>query len=702
MAKLKLNLKGNWKQLLLQHGEKAGLALVGLLFVLLVWSAVGREGLPDSQQPEDLISLAERARNHLTIAKWDEFPDRPEEPPIGPQSIMKEIPLDPYLTRAVYDPPLFPRKLKRADPEMLAPIELEVHGGFGPFALHDPEANQRLGMGGEGRGMGPGGMPLGGPLGEGGLFGGTGPGGTTGMIGEEMLGGELDPSEPMPRPLPQWIDNYIGGVRPSANDKIEGRRWVVLNALVPVAKQIQEFERTFQDAEGYDPQADLPVYFAYQVERAEVRPDGRLDWRSLATVTPSYIANVTKDWNANAGMTNMREVAEERYLHPNLTFPLGPLVMRDWGDFAKHSKVPRAPTEEELRQMMDEGQMLEDEFARDDGQNDLFDQLNADPFMQGGGEMGEGGPRMNRGSRMRGNMGTPRGRAPGMGMAAGGRRGMMGREGSMMEKPAPHFLLRYFDFAIEPGKRYRYRVRLVMRDPNFHRAPSSAMGGGMGSSEQVRPIPVKYLERTVVERINATEPRMRPYRFTEWSEPSMIVEAPMEQNVLAAGVSAPGSGRFNDRPSAQILVKAFDQETGTEVAAERSLMRGSTIQFVADVDAIDLAQRQLIKVKEFSMAVNATLLDIRGGERLSSKDAELTEPGELLFLDAYGNLRVYNETSDRLNVLVHRELVKEEKPLENELEMQGEMYPDGAMGEEGGGRRRGNRTRQPRNRPMGP
>ena len=31
----------------------------------------------------------------------------------------------------------------------------------------------------------------------------------------------------------------------------------------------------------------------------------------------------------------------------------------------------------------------------------------------------------------------------------------------------PHWLLRFFDFSVEPGKKYKYRVQLVMLDPNY-------------------------------------------------------------------------------------------------------------------------------------------------------------------------------------------------------------------------------------------
>ena len=36
----------------------------------------------------------------------------------------------------------------------------------------------------------------------------------------------------------------------------------------------------------------------------------------------------------------------------------------------------------------------------------------------------------------------------------------------MAIRTVPNWLLRFFDFSVEPGKKYKYRVQLVMLDPN--------------------------------------------------------------------------------------------------------------------------------------------------------------------------------------------------------------------------------------------
>ncbi len=634
MAKFKLNLSGDWKSLLLAHGEKAGLAVVGLLVLFFLWSAIGQEGLPDSQEPEDLMQLAEAARGHIERTEWEAHPQRPELPQIG--TIMPRLALDPYKTQQVYDPPIFPKKLKRADPQLLAPIELEVDAGYGAFAMHDPTAVPSASRSPR-RQVNPR---------AGGLFGRLPRQG----IVEEMplIEGEDLVDEPLGRPLPAWFP--VQGVQPDESDKIVGRRWIVLKALVPITKQVEEFERVFRDAEGYDPQADRPVYLAFFVERSEGTEGS---WQPLATVTGTYVQRETDQWSKSA---EVREVVDERYVHPRLTFPLGPLVMDNWGPEVSHSKVPLAPTEDELRAMLE--QQAPDEQQPEAPKEDvpLFEQFRLNPHAE------EEDPR-GRGPRR--SLPPARRRSVDRGMGDGALAGIADQL-----PPAEELLLRYFDFNVEPGKQYRYRVRLVMRDPNFHRSTGD---------EEPQVLPIKYLEKSVVDRISAQEERMRPFRFTEWSAASPVASPPLEQGVLAGQVDPPPPGRFNDRPKATVLVRTFDMNTGMEMAAEREMGRSATARFITEVEAVDPHQRQLIKLKQYSFDVDATLVDLRGGNRIGSRDASLVEPGELLILGPDGTLRVRSQVEDRAYVQTHRDLVSDAGALEEGTLFEGAAPPDAGL-----------------------
>jgi hypothetical protein len=582
---------------------------------------------------------------------------------------------------------------------------------------------------------------------QGGLFG-PGGGGLSGALGGPgMLEGGLGLVEQLQRPLPPWVP--IKGVQPGATDKLEGRYWIVINALVPKAKQIEAFDIAFANAEGYNPAADVPEYLAYQVERAEIIPGAEPNWQHIANVAPRMIYDATKEWSTQAaaaggvgevgmampsmsgGANSPREIVDPRYVHPLLTFPLGPLVMENWDEEVTHTKVPLAPTPEELRQQMLERRrrLGEEPEAASPPQGEeppnFLEQLNQrrggpngpgmGPYPGGSGMYpGEGGMYPGEGGMYPGGSGMYPGGPGGYGM------------NPELQRPVPYYLLRYFDFDAEPGKSYQYRIRLVMRDPNYQRPAISGMsgmsgnlgmermampvaspGGEMGGPANLERVPEKYLDRSVVERLNATKASIRPYRVTDWSEPSPVCQCELGETMLAGEVKPPARGRFYDVPSAVVLIEEFDFETGLETSVEQEFSRGDTRHLKADIEVIDPVLKQLVKKKGQTFAVDATVLDIRGGGRIIDPrveqtdpgrprylGGELTEPGEVLFLDANGDLRVRHELADREQVILHRELAKQpEVPKPEEMGPGGEMMPPGSesMPEYGRGSRRSRR-----------
>ena len=64
-------------------------------------------------------------------------------------------------------------------------------------------------------------------------------------------------------------------------------------------------------------------------------------------------------------------------------------------------------------------------------------------------------------------------------------------------------LFRYFDFSIEPGNAYRYRVKLKMRNPNYLRGydevvdQSVAEMGSMATQLLIKLVSGKALDKTL-------------------------------------------------------------------------------------------------------------------------------------------------------------------------------------------------------------
>jgi hypothetical protein len=193
-------------------------------------------------------------------------------------------------------------------------------------------------------------------------------------------------------------------------------------------------------------------------------------------------------------------------------------------------------------------------------------------------------------------------------------------------------LVRFFDFDAQPGKTYRYRVRLFYRDPNNLFAmrsgagtaaagaagagygavsgessgyegsssyASSGYGSGMGGTGG--PLKEYMLTPEVLTRLNSVPEADGGaeevyYRTTEWSLPSEDVVVPFapEKRFAGAGEAArrfplPGGGDFPialSEPQAKIAVSRWDNARAVDVPTEIDARRGTVLNKVGDVDVL--------------------------------------------------------------------------------------------------------------------
>jgi len=396
--------------------------------------------------------------------------------------------------------------------------------------------------------------------------------------------------------------------------KPELRYWVTIMAKVPLAKQIQAYRAAMAKAEGFTETDEIPVYFAYKVERAEVTGSGEPDWKPIVQpgVNVERIASMSADW-----VGNPTEVVDGRYIDPLLTFPLPPVVGRGWGARATHSDIPLVGAAVDP-QPAAAGDAEKKDAAQKEEEVELFGPAAAaQPLAPGRGGRGAAGAR----GRGRGAAGARGGR----GGARGGGRG----RGAAVNTTVKNRLFRFFDFDVEPGKSYQYRVQLLLRDPNYQVAPQN-------------------LDITVLDRQARLPPRQRPFRFTEWSEPSPTVVVPFSGRVLAGPVKSAPPTQVNGEPSVTALIKQVDEKKGFDAAYEfESMRRGSVGNVVAKIDVADpTLGGQVTPIESYDLRTATVLLDIRGGQRLAGRSGKLTEPGELLLLSPSGRLLVRNELDD--------------------------------------------------------
>lgn len=662
---------------LLQNVEKIVLGLVAVVFLLMAYSAIG---VPRYKKtPEQLIQAVKIAEDD--VAKTPpETGLKVSDYEAQAKKSRTKIVEKPYETPLAWNPPIFPKRPLRDSPALYAATELRGAAEVGAFTMA-VEAED---------------------------------------AGEAAAGGNAGAGGAMPMAR-------TGGT------ETRGQRWIVLTALVPIEKQISAFEELKNAGPhgSYDPNRDYPQYPGYWVERIELTSPGDAanpDWTKAEKVlSKTVLDKTTKQWRQQ---TSIADVVSPEYLDPVLTFPLGPRTDGPWGKSVAHP---------------DEIPLLEIEGAGGIG---------------AGGRAGVGMPGMGMPGMGMPGMGMP---MPGVGAGGGVRRTRVPRAGGMgmpgvggqqaggaaiadpnnpfgvgdatadenaaltnlaEEAQAPaHLLFRYFDFNVSPGKRYIYRVRLALTNPNYKLKPA-------------------WLKDPKLANL--------PILEAKWSEPSPVIAVPNDSRILAVSVKP---ARASVDPSGKIIVTKWSKKKGIEAWEEFPVVRGLLANFAdktfnpatgtgrpaggmgmpmgpggmgrpmmhggmnglmglegiggkkakgADAKAAEAAAKKAeaaakkaakkakadkdapgpdmfggplagvnafnpnaFKVNYFSHAV---VVDFRGGEVLPGRrgnSLKVTSGGDILLIDADGNLLVCNELDDEAIRKSLRSAETEKKEMEN-------------------------------------
>jgi hypothetical protein len=247
----------------------------------------------------------------------------------------------------------------------------------------------------------------------------------------------------------------------------------------------------------------------------------------------------------------------------------------------------------------------------------------------------------------------------GMGMSMGGS-SMYGGGARMAGPPAEYKLFRFYDFQVEPGKKYKYRVKLFLIDPNRPREP------------QLAPLPA-YLDDEALTRVKKVEaadaqapatngiPQRTFWVETDWSEWSEVASIPPQYRMLA-GAATPERTTPNRESGQEVLVPEPGSETEANVLAlvwdhakaadmpgQLTAVRGSVLNFTADANVLHPVNLQVFTLPNYNFRTDVMVLDVRGGRDLPTNnraEIDLKSPGELLLVDMEGNLMVHNELDD--------------------------------------------------------
>lgn len=672
------------QQLLLQHVEKIVIGVVLLVVAYFVYAGATLPALDPNKTPDQLAQNATNVLNEINNPDhWKKIePERIKNHPV--QELVKQGQVA-NLSRP-YDPsrplktPDYAKAMLRTDPRILPPKNAKAVVLHGPLAMipkpgdTDEILNMELtaGPGGEGQiprqpivqpprqpagppgpARGPGRQPPGegrGPRTKQGRQPGLleGQGEMEYQPPQMSYPGQLgQPGQPGDRSLPP---EALVGFRASGEVIVKEAQAVVVMAAVPLEQQFEEFDKAFKDALDYDPIRDVPRYVTFRVERADVTADPNQDadaakWEPLNT---RAAAESTLSWGPSP-----REVVDFNSVDPLiLTHRVPPFLQREIYEALVHPDIPLA------KPAADPNAPAVPEATRPAAGDDEFGGLN--PLSgQAGGQVGGEGGMVQPGMRMPG----PYGPGPGPRMMQGyGEGQMQGMSEATDVAAAKYRLIRFTDTTVQPKHKYRYRVRVVVEDPNNPCLTDLAQRmWDPGRTQPLRRPPIQSIAENVKNRREARDKDKYPFLLeSEPSEPSEIVELP-EVNHYFAGKITPGEGNpmkagtppiLRTQPTVNLLTVAWDKDKAVDVPAEKDVHRGSILNFTKEVEVIHPAKLVIAPIGEHQFKTNSIVVDFAGGDEIPTVDPKgpvtdkVPEPSEILIFDGEGKLQLLDETAD--------------------------------------------------------
>ncbi len=360
--------------------------------------------------------------------------------------------------------------------------------------------------------------------------------------GQGIIGGPM----PMPvtslspsgTPMPGY--NPEGGTMAAATNNAKGYRFAAVRAVFPMKEQLAAI-RTAMRLESPEQALEFVRFQDFELERqtavAGANPwAGKWEKVDIKTAI-DVLSRAQFDY----------DLVDQKYRDAVFTMPLPMRVTSDWKRLASHPQIKRLLTDEEAARQEAKNRAAIEVAERmkkmapapggfgsiqhdisgyqrqiqsgDANMMQMYDQAN----MQYQQELA-GGSGM-----------TPPGMQPGMvppGMAN------MGGRNPLVQVP-DMLLFRYLDFDVVPGNAYRYRVRLVFKNPLFQRDTSE----------------LKQPESAAGE-----------FRYSDWSDPTAPIAIEDDMQVFLAKVNPSPNNVANT--TAEFDAFQWMTETGSLVKAQ--------------------------------------------------------------------------------------------------------------------------------------
>lgn len=437
---------------------------------------------------------------------------------------------------------------------------------------------------------------------------------------------------------------------PKESKGVEGRKWIVVTGLIPIKKQARLYFDTYSEAMNGNPARDRPEYLAYKLERAEYdyakgQPG---EWKEIDAVRQQGL--MREEWEGSGTEPVVQAFLLSNSGNPfSFAFPLPPLTKKQFGQEVAYppevplktdyeleqAKLKQAEEEEKSKEVVAVKVLTTEEYLNDPKAGRGGVSSSSTGSMPGGG-MGRSGGRSGGQEEYGGSSGM------------GGPGGPTGPSGPGAGQPqqvsAEYNLFRYFDFDVEEGKNYVYRVKLLTLNPNAD-------------------MDVKYL----------ADPGSTRRRFleSEYSTFSVPVSVDSTATALVKEVLSPGIRRADKgplvvpEPSARLLSVYFDMNEAAEwspAGDERALIRGSVanalrVPCTSNDVKVDkekdskkpggvggsTSKKNNAETQPQDIRTNLCLLDTFGGYDVEGK---MRSSGKVLFLEPSGAVVVHDALDD--------------------------------------------------------
>lgn len=643
MKNLLAKLKGtNYKQAVIDHGEKLILGVVGLFVLTQLgftrWSSYDK--LPKEFQ--DKVEAGERniQASAFTVEEQNKY--KPLEIMQAVQTLQSPLESGRYEYSTNWFWPMYPTAIKITEPKWLAAIQPIADFGKAVIvetpppdpsqssvatAVEGSEAAKKLAATDDDDDFAPkrtvatdpagrvgAGAPVAAPVDDGGGIIGASPSASS---YKNMAGGAG---------MAEGMMGSMGQSGPKVN--AHGNRFVSVRAAFPLGDQLDELVKAMHEQK--QKVADFITFLDFEVERQVAQP-GDKPWSG---------AWEKVDLQATLDLLDRIEfdtdLVDPVFTDSVFTMPLPQRVIGSWKRFASHPLIKMMTDEQAEAQALFNERLVEeaakkkaeDKFAKRGFAPKVHDArgLRGQFAGQATGFASDMAKMMQQGEMTTFNRNLA---ADEMGGAMGGLTNSMTATGN--GKMSKYLLFRYFDFQVTPGNAYRYRVRMTLLNPNFKRP----------------------VEELVDESIAAGEVRVTP-----WSEPTPHVFVPEDQRLFLAKAEKPRTDA--GLPIADIDVYQWFSEAGTTIAAK--VVKTQLGQFIAgpckDTEVFRPASDTLNK-EEVPVFTGSLLADVAAAPTVAGFDLaehadlklddkklkQLATTDKALIVDRFGQMAVLDNKS---------------------------------------------------------